>query len=141
MRNLTMETLLTVIRSMLMPVTMLAGLAATPAYALESARLTDVIKSSGSGDIDVFDPSATGRVIDGQVLEAFRQDNNNQIIFAVDVNEAADGSEKASSQAVTVDTAQLLITIGGTQHAYDSYATITRTLLARKGQTNRSLYY
>ena len=142
MNSITMKSLLTLARKILVPAALLLGAGAPPAFAaLESSRLTDVIKSNGSGDIDVFDPSATGRVIDGPVLEAFRQDNNNQIIFAVDVNEAADGSEKASSQAVTVDSAQLLITIGGTQRVYDSYATITRTLLARKGQTSRSLYY
>ena len=142
MNNITMKSLLTLASKALVPVSLLLCAAMSPAVsALESSRLTDVIKSNGSGDLDVFDPSATGRIIDGPVLEAFRQDNNSQIVFAVDVNEAADGSEKASSQAVTIDTAQLVVTIDGTQRVYDSYATITRTLLARKSQTNRSLYY
>ena len=142
MNNITIKSLLMLAPKALAPLTLLLCTAASPAFAaLESSRLTDVIKSSGSGNIDVFNPSATGRIIDGPVLEAFRQDNNNQVVFAVDVNEAASGSEKASSQAVTIDTAQLVVTIDGTQRVYDSYATITRTLLARKSQTNRSLYY
>ena len=141
MNNTTINALNTLMRKSSLPVLCLLGLVASPAHALESTRLTDVIKSSGDGNIDVFNPSTSGRIIDGPTLEAFRQDNDGQVVFAVDVNEAADGSEKASSQAVTVDTAQLVITIGGTNYIYDSYSTITRTLLARKGQTTRSLYY
>ena len=140
MNNTTLKTLHTVALRIARPLALLLCLGYSHAHGLESSRLTDVIKSSGSGNIDVFNPSATGRIIDGPTLEAFRQDNNGKIVFAVDVNEAADGSEKASSQAVTIDTARLEITIGGTVRTYTNYSTITRTLLARKGQTTRSLY-
>jgi hypothetical protein len=124
-----------------MPTLILLGLAANPVSAIESTRLTDVINSNGSGDIDLFNPSTNGRVIDGPALEQFRLDNNGQLVFAVDVNEAANGSEKSSSQAVTIDTATLILTMGGTDYTYGVFTTTTRTLLARKGETNRSLYY
>jgi LruC domain-containing protein len=140
MNNTTLKTLHTAALRTARPLAALLLLGCSNAHALESSRLTDVIKSSGDGNIDVFNPSTTGRIIDGPTLEAFRQDNNGSIVFAVDVNEAADGSEKASSQAVTIDTARLEITIGGTVRTYTDYATTTRTLLARKGETTRSLY-
>ncbi len=140
MNNLTLKTLHTAALRTTRPLALLLCLGCGHAQALESSRLTDVIKSNGDGNIDVFNPSTTGRIIDGPTLEAFRQDNDGTIVFAVDVNEAADGSEKASSQAVTIDTARLEITIGGTVRTYTDYSTTTRTLLARKGQTTRSLY-
>ena len=126
---------------LMMLTVLLLGFAVNPVSAIESTRFTDVIKSNGSGDIDLFNPSTNGRVVDGPALEQFRLDNNGQLAFAVDVNEAADGSEKSSSQAVTIDTATLILTIGGTDYTYGVFTTTTRTLLARKGETNRSLYY
>ena len=74
MNNTTLKTLHTAALRTARPLAALLLLGCSHAHALESSRLTDVIKSSGSGNIDVFNPSTTGRIIDGPTLEAFRLD-------------------------------------------------------------------
>ena len=74
----------------------LISIFACPAYSQESIRLTDVIKSNGTGNIDLF------KDVTANQLEQFRVDNDNTIILAVDVNEDSSGTEKATSQAVSL---------------------------------------
>lgn len=112
----------------------------TASHALVSAKLNDVIKANGSGDIDLFDPFHAKHIIDGNVLEQFRLDNNGELVFAVDINEAANGSEKASTQGVSIKTAELILTIDGVEYHFDQYSTRTTSMLATKGSTQRSLY-
>ena len=111
------------------------------ATAVESTRLKDVINSSGIGSIDLFRASVQARNLSPADLEAFREDNDGQLAFAVDVNEAASGLEKSSSQGIALDTARLLITIDGVTHTFDEFTTETRSLIARAGETSRSSYY
>lgn len=109
------------------------------AQALESVRLTDVIKSRGTGDIDLF------KDLNASQLEQLRLDNNGQLVFGVDINEAANGTEKATTQAVTVK--YVILTIGfedGSQQVYDAtsgWFTETSTLVAEAPGTARSTYY
>jgi len=100
-----------------------------------SVQLTDVIKSNGTGNIDLFKDTTAAN------LELLRLDNGGELVFAVDVNEAADGSEKASSQGITIGSAWLLFTIGGVDYQYTAFSTTTQTLVAVQGSTNRMLYY
>lgn len=103
--------------------------------AAPSVRLTDVIRSTGIGTIDLFEDVGAAE------LEAFRAESSGVLLFAVDVNEAASGTEKASSQAVAIDTARLDVTIGGTVRSYTLYSTDTQALLARTGTILRAPYY
>jgi LruC domain-containing protein len=105
------------------------------AHAIESVRLTDVIKANGTGSVDLF------KDVDASALEAFRVDGGAALRIAVDVNEAANGSEKSTSQAVTIDTLTLRVTVGGTEHVFTEYSTATQALLARAGTTVRTPYY
>jgi len=123
--------------------TMLAAAAlshATFAQQLSSVRLTDVIKSQGTGNIDLF------KDVTASQLDQLRADNDGVLVFAVDINEAASGSEKASSQAVAIKSVRL--TIGfrdGSQLVYDSADNCcfseTQALLAEAPDNARSLYY
>ncbi|MEE8379182.1 MAG: LruC domain-containing protein [Gammaproteobacteria bacterium] len=108
--------------------------------ALESTRLTDVIKANGRGDIDLFNPSSPSRILNADVLEQFRVDNNGELVFVVDVNEASDGSESASSQGISIQSAELIFIIGGSEYRYSQFSTRTNSMLAMKGSTQRSLY-
>ena len=109
------------------------------AQELESIRLTDVIKSQGTGNIDLF------KNVSASQLEQLRLDNDGQLVFGVDINEAASGTEKASTQAVTVK--YVVLTIGfedGSQQVYDAtsgWFTETYTLVAEAPGTTRSTYY
>ena len=119
---------------------MLLSLSAGLANALESIRLTDVIKSNGSGNINVF------KDVTAAQLEELRMNNNGMIVLGVDVNEASDGTEKATTQAVTLKTVLMKVTYGdGTQKTYDSKNncchTETQTLVAESPGTQRLPYF
>jgi LruC domain-containing protein len=111
----------------------------TTAQELSSVRLTDVIKSQGTGNIDLFKDTTADQ------LEQLRLDNDQRLVFAVDINEAASGTEKASTQAVTVKTVRLTIGFDdGTEQVYDSttgWFTETSTLVAEAPGTERIEYY
>lgn len=106
-----------------------------------SRRLGDVIPSNGNGVINVMKLSGSRPNLTGADLEGFRQDNNGEVVFAVDVNEAASGTEKASSQGITIKTAVLTVVIDGINHTFNNYWTRTQTLVAERNATARSTYY
>jgi len=113
-----------------------AGLAG----AADSVQLTDVIKSNGSGTIDLF------KDVTAQQLEDLRIDNGGLLVLAVDVNENASGTEKATSQAVALDTVTLTVTYDdGSEIVVDSQnnccSTETIALLAKSPDTNRELFF
>ena len=124
-------------------VTMLAAAALwQPAFAqeLSSVRLTDVIKSQGTGNIDLF------KDLTASQMEQLRTDNAGVLVFAVDVNEAASGTEKASSQAVAIKSVRLTVGFAdGSQLVYDSADDCcfseTQALLAEAPDDTRNLYY
>ena len=118
----------------------LASATASAAQGQESVKLTDVIKSNGSGHIDLF------KDVTAIQLEQFRIEHDGSIVLAVDVNEDARGTEKASSQAVTLKSLTLTITYNDdVQAAYDSNEdccfTETKALLAEAPGTERQLHY
>lgn len=106
------------------------------AYSIESVKLSDVITSKGVGDINLLkDISVTD-------IEAYRLDCGGNLIFAVDVNEAASGTEKASSQGVTVKSVKLVIGYtDNTTDEFTSFHTRTQAIVAPEGSTDRALYY
>jgi LruC domain-containing protein len=110
-------------------------LTASSAHAVDSVRLTDVVRSTGIGNIDLFkDTTSTA-------LEAFRSDGGGALRVAVDVNEAADGSEKSTSQAVTLESVTLSVRVGGTDYVFSEFSSATQALLAASGTTQRLPYY
>ena len=115
-------------------------MASPSAHALVSIKLNDVIKSNGIGNIDLLTPSSNMHIITSVMLEEFRQNNGGDMVFAVDVNEAASGSEKASTQAVTIESAELIFIINGNEFRFNQFSTRTNSMLAKSGTTQRSLY-
>jgi LruC domain-containing protein len=113
---------------------------ASSVMALQSIKLNDVIKANGSGNIDLFTPFDSKHTLDAAVLEQFRQDNDGELVFAIDINEAANGSEKASTQGVAIESAELILIIDGTEYRYNQFTTRTNSMLAIKGSTQRGLY-
>jgi len=108
--------------------------------AFQSTKLKDVIKSNGVGTIDLFTPFNNNTTLDAATLEQFRLDNNGELVFAIDVNEAANGTEKASTQGVAIESAVLVFIIDSVEYRYDQYTTRTHTMLATSGETQRNLY-
>jgi LruC domain-containing protein len=109
---------------------------------LTSVRLSDVIKSQGTGNIDLFKDVTAGQ------LEQYRLDNGNMLVFAVDINEDASGSEKASSQGVAIEGVVLDIEFDdGSQLRLDSFSSAgccfseTQALLAEAPSLTREMYY
>jgi len=113
---------------------------ALPTKSLESVALKDTIKK-GFANVDLFEAQINKKDPDSEKLEAFRQSNSGKLVFAVDVNEAANGTEKAQSQGVTVKSAYITITSGGVSTQYSDFSTPTTTLVAESGETNRERYY
>ncbi|SFD69627.1 LruC domain-containing protein [Pseudoalteromonas denitrificans] len=108
--------------------------------ALESIKLKDTIKK-GWGEINLFEAQINKKDPDAATLEAFRQSNNGKLVFAVDINEAANGTEKAQTQGVTIKSAVITIISAGITTQYSQYSTPTTTLVAEENQTSRSSYY
>jgi hypothetical protein len=112
-----------------------AFLLPAPAFALDSIQLTDVVKSNGTGSIDFL------KDVTPASLEAFRQEGAGSLLLAIDVNEAASGTEKASSQAITLKSVVVSVTVGGTTTDYAVYETATQAIVASVGTTQRTAYY
>ena len=110
------------------------------ALAVSSTRLRGTI-DKGYGEINLLQAGVQSRNLTMAQLEAFRRDNNGVLAFAVDVNEAASGSEKASSQGVTVEYARVEVTTGAGVLSFDQFETQTQTSVARAGQTARGMHY
>ncbi len=106
---------------------------------LESTRLKNTI-SHGTGDINVLKGQGN-KTIAAATLEQLRQQNNGDLVLGVDINEAANGSEKATTQGVAIDTLTLTITTLDGVNEYTDFSTETKSLLARTSETSRQYYY
>ena len=115
---------------------LIAGAAYT--QSLGSVRLTDTIVK-GIGDIDLL------KDVSPAALEALRAANGGRLVLGVDVNEAANSTEKASSQGVAVADAWLEVTLpGGVKKTYGragAFWTETQALVAPNGSTTRAAAY
>ncbi len=105
-----------------------------------SFHFADTIKSNGTGSINLLKAANSRRDITPSVLEAFRQDGGGNLIFAVDVNEAASGSESADSQGVAIKSARLVVTFTSEAREYTEYKTITRTIIDPIGTDARAIF-
>lgn len=115
----------------------------TSSYAVESIMFKDKI-NKGVGEIDLFAPHSSSYFKDrltGAMLEEYKQQNSNALVFAVDVNEAANGTEKASTQGVTIESAVLLFDMGSEVVTCNVFTTNTGAMLAKAGSTTRQEYY
>jgi LruC domain-containing protein len=115
-------------------------LTTTVANAGNSVQLTDVIKANGTGHIDLF------KDVTAAQLEDFRQDNGGRLIFAVDINEDASGTESSISQGIAIKDVNLTVTYNdGSEAVYDmvggSCSTETQSLLAESPDTDRQMRY
>lgn len=116
--------------SMIIPITVAAQ---------GSVRLEDTIKN-GIGDVNVL--IAQGKVpLSTASLEALRIDNDGHIVFGVDINEAASGTEKAETQGVAIAQLTLSITRASGTTTYSEFFTRTQTVVAPTGTDNRATYY
>jgi hypothetical protein len=119
---------------------MIGAVSAVSAQELVSVRLTDVIKSQGTGNIDLMkDVTAVG-------LEQYRVQHDGALVFAVDINEDASGTEKASSQGVAVKSVRFTADFDdGSQLVLDSIDgccfTETQALLAEAPGDVREPFY
>jgi LruC domain-containing protein len=125
---------LTAGRALVFVVTAASTISASHA-AMLSTVLTDVVKSSGVGNINLL------KDVTAVQIEAYRLNNSGYLAFAVDVNEAASGTEKADSQAVALKSVVLTATIGGVVHTYAAFTTETKALLAEGASTTRVEHY
>ena len=94
-------------------------LASFDAGAVTSVRLRDVI-AQGQGTINLLRASVRDRDPTPGQLEEFRTLNGGDLVFAIDINEAASGTEKSASQGVAVESAWVEVTVGGTTTRYDA---------------------
>lgn len=67
------------------------------AIAVESLKMADTIKQ-GYGYIDLFKAQQSANNLTAIDLESLRIEHGNKLVFAVDINKAANGTEKASTQ-------------------------------------------
>lgn len=107
--------------------------------ATTSVKLTDTVVK-GVGDVDLL------KDITASQLEGYRATYGASvgIAFGVDVNESANGTEKAAAQGVTVADAWLDVVIAGVTKTYghgSNFYTETKALVAPTGSTVRSSYY
>lgn len=111
--------------------------------ALESIKLKDTI-NKGFGVIDILKPHSKSTFksdLTGEMLEAYKQQNEDNLVFAIDVNEAANGTEKASTQGVAVESAVLEFDMGAEVVTCNVFTTNTAAMLMKKGASQRSEYY
>jgi hypothetical protein len=105
---------------------------------LSSVRLTDTI-DRGVGDINLL------KDVSAAVLEAQRTAHGGRLVFGVDINEAANGTEKAASQGVAVRDAWIEVRYGdGRVREFGrpgGFWTETQAIVAIAGQTVRNTYY
>lgn len=110
------------------------------AFSLDSVKLKDTIKQ-GYGYIDLFRAQQSKNNLTASDLEFLRVSISGNLVFAVDINEAANGTEKASTQGVTVDSVSLIIVRQGIESRYSQFSTPTSSLVARIGETTREFRY
>jgi LruC domain-containing protein len=105
-----------------------------------SIKLSDVIKSQGTGNIDLLKDVTPAQ------LEALRVNNDGTLVLGVDINEDASGSEKASSQGVAIKSVRFTAGFDdGSQLVLDSADgccfSETQALLAEAPDTIRQPFY
>ena len=110
------------------------------AQEITSVLLSDVIKSQGTGNINLL------KDLSPEQLERFRLEHGGSLVFGVDINEDASGTEKASSQGVAVKSIRFVATYDdGEQLALDSSEdcciTETQALLAEAPGENREPFF
>lgn len=102
---------------------------------VQSTALTDRIVQ-GVGEIDLL------KDVTAAQLETYRLDNQSTLVFGVDINEAANGSEKRETQGVTVeDTYLQVVFAGGGTQTYQVYWTQTQAFVSPGASSDRASYY
>ena len=138
---------------------LVAGCSAAAVAQTLSVTFPDYVKGpTGVGDINLLTPKSQSAAPDLKnyvaTYNAFDTDPGKQAIsFGFDINESANGTEKAETQAVAVEYAWLEVTdSSGTRNfgkapsgtavvAGSNFFTETQATLAANGSTSRSVYY
>lgn len=131
-----------------------AALLVSATSAALSYRLTDTVQSSGttgSKPVKFHEELNIGDTLEARMLalETLRQESiamegESKLVLGVDVNEAANATEKAETQAVALDSVRLDITMNdGTIYNLTEFSTLTKALLAtgNNGAETRQDYF
>jgi len=105
----------------------------------ESKRLKHRI-SQGSGDINLL-LAQGNKAISPVFLETLRLQNNGLLMLGVDINEAASGSEKATSQGVAIEQLTLTVITDEDTYIFTDFSTKTKCSLAKVDSESRQFYY
>lgn len=132
----------------LMAFVLFVGLPQAGAQTLTSARLADVIRANGRGDINLM-MSQGGVPISATQLEQYRQQNTDTTLgferkylsLGIDVNENNKGSETSNAQGITIASVSITVTRASGTTVYTTYRTRTQALIAPAGTTTRNRYY
>ena len=100
---------------------------------LVSFKFNDNIRGDGIGVVNLFTPGNSAINSTGALLEAFRNDNSGELVFAVDISEPSSGSETALSQGVALDQVRLKLTFPEEVVYYTNFKTSTYSLLRKDG--------
>ncbi|WP_417536697.1 LruC domain-containing protein [Methylophaga sp.] len=107
---------------------------------LVSFKFNDSIRSDGVGVVNLFAPGDTSKNSNGALLEAFRNDNGGDLVFAVDISEPSSGSETPSSQGIALDFVILKLTFPDEVVSFNRFITPTYSFLKRAGSDVPKLY-
>lgn len=114
---------------------------AQPASALVTSYSLAGNVSQGQGTMNLLRPNNNKLTVTAQDLEAFRQDCDGQLILAIDVNEAADGSEKAETQGVALQSVELTFVVNGQTYVFSEFESTTRSMLRPINVSTPASYY
>ncbi|WP_372766326.1 LruC domain-containing protein [Pseudoalteromonas sp.] len=109
-------------------------------FAVDSVQFEDTIKQ-GYGNINLFTALQSENNLNAADLESLRNDHGDKLVFAVDINESASGTEKASTQGVALDTVELIVVRDGVESRYSEFYTATTSLIAPINETTRSSHF
>lgn len=119
-----------------------------------SYRLSETVQSSGTTgskpikfheELNLGDTlAARMQALETLRLESVAMESESKLVLGVDVNEAANATEKAETQAVALDSVRLDITMNdGSVYNLTEFSTLTKALLAtgNNGAETRQDYY
>jgi len=110
------------------------------AYAEEETTQLKHTISQGTGDINIL-LAQGNKAISPVTVEALRLQNNGLLMLGVDINEAASGSEKSTSQGVAIEHLTLTVITNEDTYTFTDFTTKTQCSLAKIGSENRQFYY
>ncbi len=106
---------------------------------IASFRFVDKVSKDGIGVINLLTPDDASKTSNGASLEAFRNDNNGELAFAVDISEPSSGSETLRSHGVALESVRLLLTFPTEVVEFTVFSSATHSFLKKSGALNAVL--